>query len=497
MALTATRLSPGVYSVNGKTIQAASSTEAISKYQKLYGTTSTTSTSTTSTSTSAWNETLSNELSNLMSLSNPTQEQVLKAKQLQDIKRSAGQTVTQPIEQKFPQYFNTTSTPTAPAPTTPTAPAPTTPTAPAPAPTTPTAPAPTVPEQPGTGLTTNAPSGLTTISPGNPVPVPITNPFPTAPTLTNPISTAGVTNTTDADAINRLKAIMQIGETYGRNIANEFYPTGSLGRIAETNSPEELAALAKIKEFAATAGLQSDAVRNLLAQQQGILSNAQQLSPLELEALGIARKALPGLEAPEMEALRSAARQNIQGQMQAGLRDLAKAQARNQVFGGAATAQRNLFQQAGVREGRNLERDLLVKNIDIKQAAQNAFTNLATNTEANRANRTNAASGQLSGTTLADEDARRQAQGSANATYAGTASNLANSLNNLRQFNLNQAAAEKAGQVGSIFSGMGAISEGRGLLAGEDFANQQYKDAQALIPQLLKIYQDSLKSSGL
>lgn len=310
------------------------------------------------------------------------------------------------------------------------------------------------------------------------------------------VNSTGVTNTTDADAIERAKKILGVGEQFGRGIGNEFYSTGSLGRQAEVNTPEEIAALAQAQQLASVVGNQTDAVGNLISQQQGILNNAQSLSPVELEALRVAREALPGLDAKSMEALRSAARASIQGQFQAEARQLAKAQARNQVFGSAATAQNNLLGQAGVREGRNLERDLLVKNIEIKQAAQNAFTGLATNTEANRSARTNAASGQLTSTVLSDEAQRNSARQGAVNSQATIAGSLADRLRQLREFNLGQAAAEKAGQVGSVFGGIGAISDQRGLLAGEDFANTQYADSKAIQEKILGILKDSLKAQS-
>ena len=318
-----------------------------------------------------------------------------------------------------------------------------------------------------------------------------------ADTTSGGIDTSKVTNTSDVDAINRAKEIIGVGEQYGRGIASEFYADGSLGRQAATLTPEEKQALTQAQQFSQTAGVQTDAVKALLGQQQGILTNAQQLSPLELEALGVARSSLSGLDAPEMEALRSQARQNIVGQQQAGIRDLAKSQARNQVFGSAATAQRNLFNQAGVRETRNLERDLLVSNIGIKQAAQNAFTGLVTNTEANKAGRTNAASGQLANTTLSDESNRGQLQLGANNSLGSIATNTGNSLRGIEQFNLGQAAAEKAGQVGSIFGGIGTITGQRGLIAGENFSQDQFDLSKVTGEQLMKILQDSLKKQGL
>ena len=300
----------------------------------------------------------------------------------------------------------------------------------------------------------------------------------------------------DASAIERAKALLGIGETFGRKIGDEFYADGSLGRQAEINTPEELAALQRAKDLAATIGNQTTDVTNLLSSQRGILDEARTLSPLEQEALGVARSGLAGLDAPEMEALRSAARANILGQGQADARALAKAQARNQVFGAAATAQNQQLTQNNARETRNLERDLLVKNIDIKQAAAKSFQDLVTNTEANRASRTNAASGQLANTTLADENSRRNASLAASANQGTLATNLGDRLRQLQEFNLNQAAAERAGRIGSIFGGIGTITNQAGLLSGEDFANKQFEASQAAQQKMFEIIDKYMKSQG-
>lgn len=297
----------------------------------------------------------------------------------------------------------------------------------------------------------------------------------------------------DTKAIERAKAILGIGEKFGRGIADEFYKDGSLGRQVEAVTPEEQAALDQIKQFAGQVGYRTADTQNILNQQQSILDEARQLSAQEQEALNYSRAGLAGLNAPEMEGLRSQARAQIQGQAQQEARQLAKAQARGQVFGAAATAQRRLLGQDTIREGRNLERDLLVKNIDIKQAAQNAFNSLVTNTESNKASRTNAASNTLASTTLADESQRNAAKAGALGAQATVSTNLGDRLRAIKEFNLNQAAAEKAGQIGSIFGGIGAITDQRGLLAGEEFANQQYLDSEAFKTKVLKMIEDSLK----
>lgn len=302
----------------------------------------------------------------------------------------------------------------------------------------------------------------------------------------------------DAAAVRRLKALLQGGEAYGRKLADEFYRPGSLGRVSEELTPDEIAALNQIKNLAATVGVQSPEMQQLIASQRGLLEKAQKYTDLELEALGVARSNLDGLNVQEMEALRSAGRAKIFGEVQSQARQMAKAQAQGQVFGASAVAQRNLLGREGVQQTRNLERDLTIKNIDLKQAAREAFGALVAQTEGNRASRTNAASGQLASTITGDETSRRSAAVAASTGYGNLAATLGERVAKLREFNLGQAAAEKAGQVGSVFGGIGTILGQAGLLRGEGFADKQYTESRAVSDRILQILEKSLrKQEGL
>lgn len=324
-------------------------------------------------------------------------------------------------------------------------------------------------------------------------PAPADTPAAAANPVTSTINpVAPGLNPQDNDVLTRLKGILGVGEQFGRGIADEFYKNGSLGRVGETLTPEEQASLDQAKQLSLHAGEQSQETRDLISGQKTILSNAQNLSPEEQEALGVARGNLQGLDAPEMQALREQSHQEINRIAQGQARELAKVQARNQVFGTSAAAQSRLLGQDTVHAGRDLERDLLVKNIDVKQAASNAFTNLVTNTQNSKDTRTNAASNTLANTELTDEGQRKNAQNAATAQQGTLSTSLGDRLRALQQFNLNQAAAEKAGQVGSIFGGIGTITDQRGLLAGEDFTNKQYSDSQAVQDKILQLIKESL-----
>lgn len=338
--------------------------------------------------------------------------------------------------------------------------------------------------------------------------VPVLNPNDTAPDVSDPngklVDTINPAqpglNEINKAAVEQMKAILTMGEDYGRKIGDEFYKEGSLGRLSENLTPAEMAALQAAHDLQAEAGLQSAEVRDLLAQQQKILGDAREFSPLELEALGVARNALQGLDSRENQALREMAREQVLRESRGQARQLAASQARNQVFGSAATAQNRMIGQDAVRETRNLERDLVVKNIEEKRYARDQFANLTGQTEAARAGRTNAASQQFAGTTLADEEARRQAKASATTQYGNLSGSQGDTIRKLKEFNLGQAAAEKAGLMGSIFGGMGLVTGQRGLLAGEEFAGKQYEEQQALMekfmPEIIKMYKAQIKQLG-
>lgn len=272
-------------------------------------------------------------------------------------------------------------------------------------------------------------------------------------TITNPVNPGNVANEDDRTALERVKALLAEGESFGRRLANEFYATGSLGRMDVKLTDDEVAAMAAAKQQ---------------------LQMFRDPTALELEALNASRQGLMGFDAPEMAAMRSQAREMIGRETQGAMRQLAKQQANRQVFGSAALAQQNLLRQGGVRETRNLERDLLVKNIEAKRMAREQFGNLTSQVEGARAARTANATSQLGALSTSQGDTLRK----------------------LGEFNLNQAAAEKAGQIGSIFGGIGTITGQTGLLRGENMANQQYLDSQEFQDKMLDLIRRAMREQN-
>ena len=367
-----------------------------------------------------------------------------------------------------------------------------------PGPTNPGPALPTVPTGPITQLPSDELPVVTT--PGGPVMNPVdTNPDVSNPgtgpsPITSPLDPNAAKALEDKRALERAKAILEQGEQFGRRIGDEFYKEGSLGRIAEVITPGEQAALDYQKQLAETAGLQSPEARAILSQQQDMLNEARMYSPIEQEAMAAARQGLLGIDAPAIQAMRSQGKEQINREVMGQARELARAQARGQVFGASATAQNKLLGQDAVRAGRGLERDLIVANIDATQKARDSFANLTTNTEASRAGRTNNASQNFTNATFADEDARRKAKLDATSSLGNLSTSLGDRTRQLKQFNLDQAAAEKAGQIGSIFGGMGTVTDQRGLFAGEEYAKLQFEEQKRISDKMIELFNQSLKS---
>jgi len=132
-----------------------------------------------------------------------------------------------------------------------------------------------------------------------------------------------------------------------------------------------------------------------------------QYTDLERQALAELEAGLGGYTAPEVQAMREAANQEIQRNYQTALAGLARANARGGVRGAASAAgAQDLAIGAGQTKG-NLERDLLIRNADVVQQRRLDFGNLVNATEAARTQRGTAWGGLWTGASQGEEAARR------------------------------------------------------------------------------------------
>lgn len=174
------------------------------------------------------------------------------------------------------------------------------------------------------------------------------------------------------------------GLEFGKNLANEFIPAGSM-QIDAATSPEMKAYLDQVKQY---------------------MTGAGNLTGLEQESLDLMRGTLGGYNSPEVQAMREQAMQEINRQYQTQASQLARQQARGGVRGGAATAQMQDLGVGKMQTAGNLERDLLVKNAEEAQRRKEAFNSLIRQTEDARTGR-QSIFGNMYGSALSGEEAAR------------------------------------------------------------------------------------------
>lgn len=279
--------------------------------------------------------------------------------------------------------------------------------------------------------------------PTNTNPDPNANPNPNPNPTPDPNNTgAGLTNSgtgasIDPKDLQMLKDQITLGTQFGNDLINQYGLNGQfLGRVNTDPSANTQAAIEAMK-----------------AQAQ----NAGNFTPLEQEAIDRDRAALAGLSAPENAALRENAQAGLDRTMQTLLRRQAMSNAGSGIQGNALSARYNPIYRDRADQQRGLERDLLIQNIQEKDAARQAFTNLVSNRV----------------------DAANQRQTTANTNLFGASSN-ADQFSRAGQL-ANQAAAgsEAATRVGTGLGAMGTVS---GLLGGfraEDFAQKGFTEAQS------------------
>lgn len=248
--------------------------------------------------------------------------------------------------------------------------------------------------------------------------------------------------------------------TYGDEMVNKYITKDMFGKLSADTSPEMKAALERLDALAANSG---------------------NLSPEEQEALSNLRAGLAGYDAPEVQAMREGATQEINRQYKGQLDALRMQQARNVGMGrqgGAAFAQSQDLNVNKRQELGNLERDLLIKNADEVQNRKQAFASLVRSTEDARFGRQNASNSLYTGALGAEEQARSGRE----------------------QFNVNQDTNRGLASAGIGLSSAGTYigtQQGNVATAGQiDWANYlKDKDAadRAFAEQMAKQYWNNTK----
>lgn len=234
-------------------------------------------------------------------------------------------------------------------------------------------------------------------------------------------------------------------------LAEQLVPEGSAGRVgtgfrtdangqvmrdAEGNPirvGETAEDIARAKEFAATAGMRTGEMADVLARHKA---------------------GLEGYTGQESQAFREAAQRGIDTQYKTGLSQLARAQARSGVRGASAAAQSANMDRARLEQQQQLEQDLLVKNADEKQRRLGAYGQALSTQESAEYSRTKEA-GQMYSDTLAKQRADELAR---------------------ERYNVEGAAAENAGRADIYFKGIDT-----GLQ--RDIADRNYRLARQALKQ--------------
>lgn len=204
----------------------------------------------------------------------------------------------------------------------------------------------------------------------------------------------------------------KVGDALGR----KFFGDNSLGRVADTRSAETQGQIDQYRGIADQYGLNSPTRRS------GDVS----------DYLNKLRAGLEAYSSPELLAQKEQAQRGIDQQYQTSAAQNTKAQARSGVRGASATAQQQNLERSRIGEQQNLEQDLLVKNADEKQKRLLAY------------------GGQLGG--IENDEYTRMM--TSLGKYGEATRNADTDTLGRQKFNLDQQAAEKAGQAASYYGGI-------------------------------------------
>lgn len=240
-----------------------------------------------------------------------------------------------------------------------------------------------------------------------------------------------------------------------RGTTDSLIPAGSFSRLTVETDPR----VQEVIDFA-----------------ENLARTGNQYTGLEEEALANLRSGLAGYDAPEVQAMREAANQEVNRNLATSLAQLQRVNARGGVRGAAAAGGAQDLQIAGNQTKGNIERDLIIKNADTIQQRRLDFGNLVNATENARAGRTATYTGLWSGASTAEEGARRGRE-----AYNAAASDS----------ELLTRAGTTTGLAGTIIGKEGSDAQSDVLKAWNDYM-KTYMDSQL---QLQKDNQAALRAS--
>ncbi len=274
---------------------------------------------------------------------------------------------------------------------------------------------------------------------------PKNNQTPKPPKEKPPLITPGV-----VDSANEL---IGKGREFGRELGDRYYAPGSLGRLGEERSADELDAISRLQRAADSAGVRSADISDLLAR----------------------RKAgLAGYDAPEMQGMRESMGREITRGGATAASELRRAQGASRTRGAAASAQAANLQRSLQQSRADLEQDLFVKNADERQRRLAEYENSLRGVEGEEFSR--------------GQSARQDLVNQYN--YQG-------GLDQYRkEYNLGQQANEIAGRAGAETGGIGAFTGLVGGLEGQYIAREQFEQAMEAERKNRELLEKQLKETN-
>lgn len=220
-----------------------------------------------------------------------------------------------------------------------------------------------------------------------------------------------------------------------KQIAESFFPEGSLGRVEEGRSQEITDLLGTLQGRAQTAGQRSAEMKDVIARMQS---------------------GLAGYNSAENQGFREQAQKGIDTQYKTGLAQLARAQARGGARGANAAAQVANANRERVAQQKDLEQGLFVKNADEVRSRLESYGSTLRGVEGEEFGRSRAAQSDY---TSALTGARAEELGR-------------------QESNLSRLAAERGGMADTYFNAIGLGETRQGADKAYDLGRRSLKIAR-------------------
>lgn len=269
----------------------------------------------------------------------------------------------------------------------------------------------------------------------------------------------------------------------GAELANTLFAPGSLGRVDETASQDQLDIQSRLKDLS---GPNVDPILQAsLDRAEKTADAAQTLSPELQNVLDIRKSALSGLSSDQLLATKELAQSGYDQSLTSAVRALRVGQGGNGPRGAASNIGTIPLTAQYAQSQADLSRKLILDQYNAQTEARNAYATDAENIiggfEKNRIDANTAAQSAEQGV-IQDRTSRFN-------NYVNYNTALRNDLYGRRLQNLNTIAAEKSGQAATIFGG-GSFA------AAQEGQQQQFELGKENLALQKDIYKSSQSSGG-